>query len=51
MKIKVLFLSYCLLFLSCEDVFEKDISRKKVEVMAPGAGWVLNEAEQVLAGS
>lgn len=47
MKIKVLFLSYCLLFLSCEDVFEKDISRKKVEVMAPGAGWVLNEAEQV----
>lgn len=35
MKIKVLFLSYCLLFLSCEDVFEKDISRKKVEVMVP----------------
>lgn len=36
-----------LLLVACSDIFEEDISRKKVEVMAPGAGWVLKGAEQV----
>lgn len=34
---------------SCDDIFEKDISRKKVEIRAPGSGWVLEEEEQVFA--
>lgn len=48
MKLFVSLLLSLLLFTACEDIFVKDISNKKIEIVAPKSNAVLNKNEVTL---